>query len=117
MSDPNTITESRPVRSVLIAFVLVAGLALLPVVAPIALLPLSPAAAQVQKEPRVGYNAALVSPDRIMEIPNLTPEIDKFPELDNYAWRAFVALNWPALTDPAHRGAPDHTKQPGDPGP
>ena len=44
--DPNTITESRPVRSILIAFVLVAALALLPVMA-IALLPLSPAAAQV----------------------------------------------------------------------
>ena len=65
MSDPNTITESRPVRSILIAFVLVAGLALFPMVA---LLPVAPAAAQVQKEPRVGYNAALVSPDRIMEI-------------------------------------------------
>ena len=114
MSDPNTITESRPVRSILIAFVLVAGLALFPMVA---LLPVAPAAAQVQKEPRVGYNAALVSPDRIMEIPNLTPEIDKFPELDNYAWRAFVSLNWPALTDDAHRGEPDRSKQPGDPGP
>lgn len=101
----------------LIAFVLVAALALLPVVAPVALFPISPAAAQVQKEPRVGYNAALVSPDRIREIPNLTPEVDKFPELDNFAWRAFVALNWPSLTDPAHRGAPDRAKNPGDPGP
>ena len=110
MSNPNINTERRPATSILrrlprllIALVLVA--------APIALL------AQVQKDPRVGYNAALVVPDRIAEIPNLTPEIDKFPELDNYAWRAFVALNWPALTDPAHRGEPDRTKKPGDPGP
>lgn len=101
----------------LIAFMLVAALALLPVIAPVTLLPFSRVAAQVQKEPRVGYNAALVSPDRIMEIPNVTPEEDKFPELDNFAWRAFVALNWPALTDPAHRGAPDRDKRPGDPGP
>ena len=91
--------------------------ALIALLAVAALLPVSPAAAQVQREPRVGYNAALVSPDRIEEIPNLTPEVDKFPELDNYAWRAFVALNWPSLTDPAHRGAPDRTKRPGDPGP
>lgn len=94
-----------------------APVALLPLAAPVGLLPVSPAAAQIQREPRVGYNAALVSPDRIAEIPNLTPEIDKFPELDNYAWRAFVALNWPALTDPASRGVPDRTKKPGDPGP
>src|SRR5260370_15620047 len=68
-------------------------------------------------EPRVGYNAALVVPYRIEDIPNLTPEFDKFPELDNFAWRAFVALNWPSLTDPAHRGVPDRAKKPGDPGP
>jgi len=68
-------------------------------------------------DPRVGYNAALVVPDRIDEIPNLTPELDKFPELDNFAWRAFVALNWPALTDAAHRGTPDRNKKLADPGP
>lgn len=131
MSDPNIITEPRPARSILrrvlnllrscrllIAFMVVAvPVALLPVAAPVSLFSVSPAAAQVQKDPRVGYNAALVVPDRIEEIPNLTPEIDKFPELDNYAWRAFVALNWPSLTDPAHRGVPDRAKKPGDPGP
>jgi hypothetical protein len=105
------------------------AVALLPVAAPIALLPVSPAAAQVERmevkgdpringgDPRVGYNAALVVPDRIMEIPNLTPDVNKFPELDNFAWRAFVALNWPSLTDPAHRGVPDRTKSFSDPGP
>lgn len=107
----------RAVR-LLIAFVLVAAPAALVLVgSPAALLPISPAAAQVQTDPRVGYNAALVVPDRIEEVPNLTPELDKFPELDNFAWRAFIALNWPSLTDPAHRGAPDRTKMPGDPGP
>lgn len=123
-SSPGILLRScRP----LIVFMLVAvPVALLPLAAPVALLP---AAAQVERmevkgdpringgDPRVGYNAALVVPDRIAEIPNLTPELDKFPELDNFAWRAFVSLNWPALTDPAHRGAPDRAKKLADPGP
>ena len=118
MSNRNTNTNVLlRARRLLSALLLVAAPIALLTVASIALLPGSPAAAQVQREPRVGYNAALVSPDRIQEIPNLTPEVDKFPELDNYAWRAFVALNWPSLTDPAHRVAPDRTKKPGDPGP
>ncbi|HEY6802476.1 MAG TPA: hypothetical protein VI306_02750 [Pyrinomonadaceae bacterium] len=104
-----------------LVFALVCALvALLPLVAPVAFLPVSPAAAQVpqvQTDPRVGYNAALIVPDRIEEVPNLTPELDKFPELDNFAWRAFVSLNWPSLTDPEHRGVPDRTKTIGDPGP
>lgn len=105
-------------RRVLVTFVLVAApVALLSVAAPVALLRVSPAAVQVQTDPRVGYNAALVVPDRVEDVPQLTPEFDKFPELDNFAWRAFVAVNWPSLTDPAHRGVPDRTKTPGDPGP
>jgi hypothetical protein len=91
----------------LIAFMLVA--------APVALLSVSPAAAQPGA--RVGYAAALVLPDRIEDVPSLKPDVDKFPEVDNFAWRAFVALNWPSLTDPAHRGTPDRAKTPGDPGP
>src|SRR5690349_4653887 len=117
MSKSNVNTERRPeLRRLPIPLVLVA-VALLAVAASVALLPVAPAAAQVQKEPRVGYNAALVVPDRIADIPNVTPEEDKFPELDNFAWRAFVALNWPALTDAAHRGMPDRAKKPADPGP
>jgi hypothetical protein len=100
-------------------------IALMLAAAPVALLPLSPAAAQdssqVAPSPvatsRVGYAAALVLPDRVEDTPSLKPDLDKFPEVDNFAWRAFVALNWPALTDPAHRGVPDRTKAPGDPGP
>src|SRR6516162_7532452 len=57
----------------------------------------------------------LVSPDRIEDVPST--KLDPFPEFDNFAWRAFVALNWPSLTDPLHRGVPDRAKALGDPGP
>jgi hypothetical protein len=97
-------------RRVLIALVLVTALAaLLPVAAPVAPLPLFPAAAR--------GGARVVSPDRIEDVPTLKADVDKFPELDNFAWRAFIALNWPSLTDPAHRGAPDRGRTLGDPGP
>jgi hypothetical protein len=75
--------------------------------AAIALIPIEPApAADV---------TPLVSPDRIEDVPST--KVDPFPEFDNFAWRAFVALNWPSLTDPAHRGVPDRAKTLGDPGP
>ncbi len=93
----------------LIAFMLV--------VAPVGLLAVSPATAQPGIGPRVGYAAALVVPDRVEDTPLLKPDLDKFPEVDNFAWRAFVALNWPAHTDPANRGVADRTKTLGDPGP
>jgi hypothetical protein len=57
----------------------------------------------------------LVSPDRIEDAPST--QVDPFPDFDNFAWRAFIALNWPSLTDPAHRGVPDRAKTLGDPGP
>jgi hypothetical protein len=107
-------------RRVLIAFLLVA--------APVALLPVCPAAAQ--------NGAPVVSPDRIEDVPAITIDISPFHEMgyfrgdpvstanlhpssrfDNFAWRAFIALNWPSLTDPAHRGAPDLARTLGDPGP
>jgi len=56
-----------------------------------------------------------VSPDLIEDVPSTKP--DPFPAFDNFAWRAFVALAWPALTDPAHRGEPDRAKALGEPGP
>ncbi len=59
--------------------------------------------------------APLVSPDRIEDVPST--RVDPFPEFDAFAWRAFIALNWPSLTDPAHRGEPDRAKTLGDPGP
>lgn len=86
----------------LIAFLLVA--------APLALLPMAaPAAAP--------GGAPAVSPDRIEDVPSLKPDVNAFPEVDNFAWRAFIALNWPSLTDPDHRGVPDRGKTLGDPGP
>ena len=57
----------------------------------------------------------MVSPDRIEDAPSIKP--DPYPDFDNFAWRAFIALNWPSLTDPAHRGVPDRAKTLGDPGP
>ncbi len=57
----------------------------------------------------------LVSPDRIDDV--ASTKADPFPAFDNFAWRAFVALNWPSLTDPARRGEPDRAKVLGDPGP
>ena len=40
---------------------------------------------------------AAVSPDRIEDAPSIKPE--PYPDFDNFAWRAFIALNWPSLTD------------------
>ena len=59
--------------------------------------------------------APLVSPDRIEDVASIRP--DPYPDFDAFAWRAFIALNWPSLTDPAHRGEPDRAKTLGDPGP
>ena len=70
----------------------------------------------VGSRPRRREDAApLVSPDRIDDVPSTKP--DPFPAFDNFAWRAFVALNWPSLSDAAHRGEPDRAKALGDPGP
>jgi hypothetical protein len=55
----------------------------------------------------------LVSPDRIEDVPST--RVDPFPDFDNFAWRAFIALNWPARLD-AERGIPDRSKSLGDPG-
>jgi hypothetical protein len=59
--------------------------------------------------------APLVSPDRIEDAPSTKP--DPFPAFDNFAWRAFVSLNWPALADDAHRGEPNRAQTLGDLGP
>ena len=83
----------------LIAFALLA--------APFAFLPVRPAEA--------GDSAPVVSPDRLEDAPAIAP--DPYPGFDNFAWRAFIALNWPSLTDAAHRGEPDRAKTLGDQGP
>jgi hypothetical protein len=56
-----------------------------------------------------------VSPDRIEDVPST--KLDPFPAFANFAWRAFVALSWPALTEPARRGEPDRGRRLADPGP
>ena len=60
-------------------------------------------------------SAPIVSPDRLEDAPSIKP--DPYPGFDNFGWRAFIALNWPSLTDPAHRGEPDRDKVLGDKGP
>lgn len=96
--------------------------------APVTILTVCPAAAQ--------NIVPVVSPDRIEDVSPMTIDISPFHEIgyfrgdavaganlhpsdkfDNFAWRAFIALNWPSLTDPAHRGDPDRAKTLGDPGP
>ncbi len=55
----------------------------------------------------------LASPDRLDD---LTTGGDPFAAAATFAWRAFIALNWPALAGAADRGAPDRGRAPGDPG-
>lgn len=67
--------------------------------------------------PAVANDGALVvSPRRIDDVLSIQADVDAFPALDNFAWRAFVALNWPSLSDAAHRGKPDLGKTLGDSG-
>ncbi|MDA9433495.1 hypothetical protein [Bradyrhizobium sp. CCBAU 51627] len=56
-----------------------------------------------------------VLPDRIDDVPDA--DGSPFPRFDNFSWRAFIALNWPALEGPENRGMPDRTKKPGSSGP
>jgi hypothetical protein len=55
-----------------------------------------------------------VSPERIDDAP-LTAG-DSFSLVGNFAWRAFIALNWPSKLEEAQRGVPDRVKSLGDPG-
>src|SRR3984957_13142905 len=74
-------------------------------------------AAPVALHPAAQDGASVVSPERIEDVTALRADVDAFPTLDNFAWRAFIALNWPSLTDPAHRGVADPAKTLGDSGP
>lgn len=56
-----------------------------------------------------------VSPDRTDDVADAGG--DPFPRFDDFSWRAFIALNWPALTGAANRGEPDRNKKFGDDGP
>jgi hypothetical protein len=61
-----------------------------------------------------GGDPPMVSPDRLDDAP-LTVG-DAFPVVGNFAWRAFVALNWPSGLLADERGVPDRAKSLGDPG-
>jgi hypothetical protein len=56
----------------------------------------------------------LVSPDRIEDVPST--RVDPFPAFDNFAWRAFIALNWPSRLDADGRDVPDRAKSLNDAG-
>jgi hypothetical protein len=56
-----------------------------------------------------------VSPFALPDVPPTPKGEDPFPFFDNYSWRSFIALNWPAMTGAADRGRPDRTKAFGDP--
>jgi hypothetical protein len=56
-----------------------------------------------------------VSSDRVDDVADGVG--NPFPRFDDFSWRAFIALNWPALTGAANRGQPDRNKRFGDPGP
>lgn len=80
--------------------------------APAALLLVRPVAAQ-DGAPAI----PAISPDRIDDVPSIQADANPFPMLDDFAWRAFIALNWPSLTGPDGRGLPDHVRTLADPGP
>jgi hypothetical protein len=61
-----------------------------------------------------GDVAPTVSPDRVDDAPSAGR--DSFSVVDNFAWRAFIALNWPSELDAAHRGGADRAKALGDSG-
>jgi hypothetical protein len=56
-----------------------------------------------------------VTPDRIDDVPDGIGS--PFPRFDDFSWRAFIALNWPAMPGAANRGQPDRTKKFSDLGP
>jgi hypothetical protein len=59
--------------------------------------------------------APIVSPDRLIDAPST--RLDPYPTFDNFAWRAFLALNWPARPRVDGRGEPDRGKTLSDSGP
>jgi hypothetical protein len=55
--------------------------------------------------------APVVSPDRLDDAPVNARDV-----MANFAWRAFIALNWPSLPSDSGRGLPDREKSLGDQG-
>ena len=59
--------------------------------------------------------APILSPDRLIDAPST--RLDPYPTFDNFAWRAFLALNWPSRPRADGRGDPDRGKTLSDAGP
>ena len=55
---------------------------------------LSPGASAFSLEPETGAIAPTVSPDRLDDVP--VSDDENPSAFANFAWRAFVSLNWPA---------------------
>ena len=55
--------------------------------------------------------APTVSPDRLDDAPANERDV-----VASFAWRAFIALNWPSLDEASSRGVPDRERSLGDPG-
>jgi len=55
-----------------------------------------------------------VSPDLPADVADATGGGAPFPEFDDFSWRSFIALNWPAGTSAANRGQPDTSRSFGD---
>src|SRR3984893_4704789 len=56
----------------------------------------------------------IVSPDPVPDVPPTPSNVSPFPFFNDYSWRSFIALNWPAMTGAANRGQPDRSKVFGD---
>lgn len=57
---------------------------------------------------------ATVSPDLPADVATPTGPGAPFPEFDDFSWRAFIALNWPAKAGAANRGVADTSRSFGD---
>jgi hypothetical protein len=68
--------------------------------------------AQVLPPPTVSGDALPDVPHSTL--PTATAAEDALPIFDNYSWRSFIAINWPAMAGAANRGKPDVAKVFGD---
>lgn len=57
---------------------------------------------------------ATVSPDLPADVGPITSPGAPFQEFDDFSWRSFIALNWPAKAGAAGRGQPDTARAFGD---
>jgi hypothetical protein len=72
------------------------------------------AAACIAQPATAQVPAPAVSPDALPDVPPTPAGENPFPFFDNYSWRSFIALNWPAMSGADNRGLPDRSKAFGD---